>query len=194
VNRVIACVVVTDPASFIRLGARTVLEWSMATLAEVRGIDAVFVFASAELRGRVASASGQRPVVVPGPVAAADDLFALDAATAPLGPAFREAKGALVISPVCPFLPVARYERCVAMLGKEDANRVVLGWEADVVAISSLSRPEKVLVPGVSAEVLGVAPGKVRRVVAPASRIESIDVCHPDNLQLARALVGCGMF
>ena len=196
--KTVAIITVTSPKVFSWLGHMPVMSWSVTQLLEVRGISRIVCAAVKDLAKRardllVKEDDDIPTVTIPDSVLKQDRLDKwLVAADGPAA----DADVIALVQPTFPFLPSAKIEGCIDLVGRNFADTACTAQEVN--AWTSYGRGRAY------AEVLGCcvyAPARVKEKKEKSygrfrpvlvSLIESLDVTDADNHRLAKALVADG--
>lgn len=188
--KTVACVVVKSPKVFTWLSHMPVMNWALAQLTEVRGVDRIVCAAAPELFAQTKKllAKEDIEVVALPPAAAKTDALTEAWLTAAGSPA-DDADVVVVVKPTSPFLPAAKIEQCLAAVRRKKH------------AACSPARPTTAVLAGRRTTVQEpIDSVRAFRVAAPpggthtvsVSLIESLDVDCPDEFVVAAALADAG--
>lgn len=186
----VAVIVVKSPKMFSWLGHMPIMNWAVAELHEVRGIDRIVCVAAPAVAARARKLLGKEDIdVVDLPKELVDakqavvDLWL----TSAIGPA-ADADAVVVTTASSPFLQAVTIETCVRAVTRGKFTHAQPSREAAVVANNRRVKGAEAVD---SVRVFRVNVPAEQMVVrtVPVSLIQSLDVEQPDEFVVADALV-----
>jgi 2-C-methyl-D-erythritol 4-phosphate cytidylyltransferase len=166
------------------------MNWSVAQLTEVRGIDRIVCVVTADLAERAAKLLSKEEidiVVLPKQLLDAKDAVIDKWLTAADGPAY-DADTVAVSTASSPFLQASTIEACVRAVNRGKCTTCQPARDTSVVnstrKVKALEAVESVRVFKVNVPAEGV-----RLSTVPVSMIQSLDINQPDEFVMADALV-----
>lgn len=191
-ERTVACVVVRSPKPFSWLGHMPILNWTVAALADARGVGRVVCVTDAKLAPQAGKLLAKQDVTVH---VCPPDVLAKDAALeawllGSTGPA-AGAEVVVVAAGTTPFMPAAKIEACVAAVARKRCTTCHPARDRSVVG-NGRKAATKEAVEGVRAFRMERLHGATDVGTVPVSLIESLDVDDHDAFVMADALVLAG--
>lgn len=189
--KTVAVIVVTSPKMFSWLGHMPIMNWSLAELTEVRGIDRIVCAAAPAVADRARKLLGKDDIEVvdmPRDLADAKPAVLDKWLTAANGPAF-DADTLVVTTASSPFLKAPRVEACVRAVNKGQCTHAQLAREVSLSGTTARRVKGAEVVESVRVFRVNVPAEQVAVRTVPVSMIESLDINQPDEFVLADALV-----
>lgn len=189
--KTVAVIVVKTPKMFSFLGHMPVMNWSLAELTEVRGIDRIVCVAAAAVADRARKLLGKEDIEVvtlPKDLLDAKDQVVDKWLTAANGPAF-DADTLVVSKASSPFLKAPRIEACVRAVNKGQCTHAQPSREVSLTGTGVRKTKAAEAVESVRVFKVNVPAEQVTSRAVPVSLIESLDIEQPDEFVLADALV-----
>lgn len=189
--KTLACLMVTSPTVFSWLGHMPIMNWSVAQLAEVRGLDRIVCAVLPALADRATRLLAEQEievVAVPKAFGAEPADAAVDKwLTSATGPG-ADADVVAVVKPTSPFLPAGKIEACLTAVVR---NKCSLCYPARTASALVAARRTTVKEAVESVRVFRVNVPAERAAVhtVTVSLLESLNVGVPDEFVLADALV-----
>lgn len=191
-SKTVACIVVRSPKVFSWLGHMPIMNWSLAQLTEVRGVDRIVCLVVPELAGRAQKLLAKEDIEVvamPKDVAAAKEEVLDKWLTSAVGPA-ADADIMVVAKSTGPFLPASKIEACVRNVAGNKCTVCVPARDAQVVTGTSQRKSKmKTTVETVRVFKVNVPAEQTIFQTVPVNLMESLDVDNQDEYVLASALV-----
>ncbi len=192
--KTMACLVVTSAKVFNWLGHKPVMNWALAALDEVRGLDKIVCLAASRYADQAKKLLAREQIEVvslPKAVAAATNVQVLDKWL--IAGIAAEYDVVAVVNPASPFLPGVKIEACINLVREQKADISCTSREvvARLVDADSARVTAYAELPG--CRVFAASrPGPHRFKPVNVTLRESLDITEPSNLQIATALVGKG--
>lgn len=189
--KTVAVIVVKTAKMFSWLGHMPIMNWSLAELTEVRGIDRIVCVAAPAVADRARKLLGKEDIDVvnlPRELADAKAAVVDRWLTAADGPAF-DADTLVVTTATSPFLKAPRIEACVRAVNKGQCTHAQPAREVSLSGTTVRKVKGAEAVESVRVFKVNVPAEQVAVRNVPVSMIESLDIDQPDEFVLADALV-----
>lgn len=190
--KTVAVIVVKNQKMFTWLGHMPIMNWSLAELTEVRGVDRIVCVAAPAFADRARKLLGKEDIEVvniPRDLVDAKPAVMDKWLSAANGPAF-DADTLVVTTASSPFLKSPRIEACVRAVNKGQCTHAQPAREVSLSGTTVKKTKAAEAVESVRVFKVNVPAEQVAvfRTV-PVSMIESLDIEQPDEFVLADALV-----